>query len=113
MVDSIDELSDRRNEGVALNLAMGIDRDEVLIAAKELVEQLTTQPAVLFQIGQHFASETAAILMGVSSLDPSTDPRFADPAWQENRFFKRVAPVLYGLGGRARRMVRQERTRGF
>ena len=98
MVDSIDELSDRRNEGVALNLAMGIDRDEVLTAAKELVERLTTQPAVLFQIGQHFAVETAAILMGFSSLDPSTDRRFSDPAWQENGFYKRVAQYYMAWG---------------
>ena len=53
MVDTIDELSDRRNEGVALNLAMGIDRDEVLNAAKELVQSLSTQPAVLLSIWQH------------------------------------------------------------
>ena len=44
MVDAVDELSDRRNEGVALNLAMGIDREEVLSAARDLLERLSTRP---------------------------------------------------------------------
>jgi polyhydroxyalkanoate synthase subunit PhaC len=98
MVDTIDELSDRRNEGVALNLAMGIDRDEVLNAAKELVQSLSTQPAVLLSIWQHFASESTAILMGFSTLDPSTDRRFTDPVWRENAFYKRVAQYYMAWG---------------
>ena len=30
MVAAVDEHSDRKNEGVALNLALGIDRDEII-----------------------------------------------------------------------------------
>ena len=47
MVAAVDEHSDRRNEGVALNLALGIDRDEIIAAIQELVDRLTANPRVL------------------------------------------------------------------
>ena len=99
MVDAVDELSDRRNEGVALNLAMGIDREEVLSAARDLLERLSTRPAVLAQVWRHFMSETWAIVVGTSSLDPSADRRFSDPAWQESAYYRRIAQYYMAWGG--------------
>jgi polyhydroxyalkanoate synthase len=100
MVAAIDELSDKGTKGisVALNLAMGIDREEIMDAAKNMLERLSTRPAVLTQVWQQFATETASIIMGFSRLDPSTDKRFSDPAWLESPYYKRVAQYYMAWG---------------
>ena len=57
MVAAVDEHSDRKNEGVALNLALGIDRDEIIGAIQELVDRLTANPRVLGIVWQELATE--------------------------------------------------------
>ena len=98
MVAAVDEHSDRKNEGVALNLALGIDRDEIIGAMQELVDRLTASPRVLGIVWQELSTELASITMGMSSLNPQEDSRFSDPAWQENPFYKRMGQYYMAWG---------------
>jgi polyhydroxyalkanoate synthase len=98
MVDSVEELSDRKSQGVALNLALGIDREEILQALQDLIDQMTRHPKVLTNVWQHLMSESTAIMLGFSSLDLSADPRFSDPAWNENPFYKRIGQYYLAVG---------------
>ncbi|MFB0933376.1 MAG: class II poly(R)-hydroxyalkanoic acid synthase, partial [Pseudomonadales bacterium] len=98
MVDSVEELSDRKSQGVALNLALGIDREEILQALSDLIDQMTRHPSVLANVWQHLMSETTAIMLGFSSLDLSTDRRFSDPAWNDNPFYKRIGQYYLAVG---------------
>ena len=98
MVAAVDEHSDRRNEGVALNLALGIDRDEIIAAIQELVDRLTANPRVLGIVWQELATDLASVTMGMSSLDPQKDNRFSDPAWQDNPFYKRMGQYYMAWG---------------
>ena len=98
MVAAVDEHSDRKNEGVALNLALGIDRDEIIAAIQELVDRLTANPRVLGIVWQELAIDLASVTMGMSSLDPQNDNRFSDPAWQDNPFYKRMGQYYMAWG---------------
>ena len=98
MVAAVDEHSDRKNEGVALNLALGIDRDEIIGAIQELVDRLTANPRVLGIVWQELATDLASVAMGMSSLDPQKDNRFSDPAWQDNPFYKRMGQYYMAWG---------------
>ena len=90
MVDAVDELRDGRTEGVALNIALGIDKEEIIQSIQDLVDQLTQHPKVLADVWQELMTSTVSITMGLSSLDLSKDRRFVDPAWQENPVYRRL-----------------------
>ena len=98
MVEAVDELSDGRNQGVALNLALGIDREEILNALQELIDQLARHPRTLGEVCQYLAMEMTAINLGLSSIEPQQDRRFSDPAWKENPFFKRIGQYYVAWG---------------
>ena len=98
MVAAVDEHSDRKNEGVALNLALGIDRDEIIGAIQELVDRLTANPRVLGIVWQELATDLASVAMGMSSLDPQKDNRFSGPAWQDNPFYTRMGQYYMACG---------------
>jgi polyhydroxyalkanoate synthase len=98
MVTAVDERSDRKNEGVALNIAMGIDRDEIIGAIQEMVDRLTANPRVLGAVWQELTIELASITMGMSSLNPQDDRRFSDPAWQDNPYYKRMGQYYMAWG---------------
>ncbi|MFT5210072.1 MAG: polyhydroxyalkanoate synthase [Flavobacterium sp.] len=90
VVDAVDERGDGKTEGVALNIALGIDKDEIIQSIQDLVDQLTQHPKALSDVWQELMTSTVSITMGLSSLDLSKDRRFADPAWQENPFYRRL-----------------------
>ncbi len=99
MVDAVDERSTRRNEGVALNLALGVDRDEVISALQALVRQMAEQPRIFSNAWQTFASESAAITMGFSTIDPGKeDSRFQEDIYTENQWFRRIAQYYIAWG---------------
>ena len=98
MVAAVDEHSERKNEGVALNLALGIDRDEMIGAMQDMVDRLTSNPRILGAVWQELMTELASISLGMSSLDPQGDSRFSDPAWQENPFYKRLGQYYMAWG---------------
>lgn len=91
MVDAVEEGSSRQNEGVALNLALGVDREEVMQALQSLIGQLTEHPRIISSVWQNLSTELAAITMGLSSIDTAKeDSRFRDDAYTNNPFFKRI-----------------------
>jgi len=91
MVDAVEERVTRQNEGVALNLALGIDREEILQSMQLLVGQLTEHPKIVSTIWQNLSTELAAITMGFSSIDPGEeDPRFRDKAYKDNPYYHRI-----------------------
>ena len=79
MVDAVEERSGRQNEGVALNIALGVDRDEVMQGLQDLVAQLTQHPNIIANVWQNLSTELAAITVGLSSIDTAKeDSRFRD-----------------------------------
>lgn len=91
MVDAVEEGSSRQNEGVALNLALGVDREEVMQALQSLIGQLTEHPRIISSVWQNLSTELVAITMGLSSIDAAKeDSRFRDDAYTNNPFFKRI-----------------------
>lgn len=99
MVDAVEERSSRQNEGVALNLALGVDREEVMQALQSLIAQLTDHPRIISDVWQNLATELAAITMGLSSIDAAKeDPRFRDDAYTDNPFYKRIGQYYIAWG---------------
>lgn len=98
MVEALDELRDGRNQGVALNLALGIDREEILGALQDLVDELSSQPRSMASAWQYLATEMTAITLGLSSIDPQEDPRFSDGAWKDNNYYRRVGQYYVAWG---------------
>ncbi|HIG44301.1 MAG: alpha/beta fold hydrolase [bacterium] len=98
MVEAVDERSDCQSQGVALNLALGVDREEILAALQDLLDQLTRHPRILTEVWRYFMTEAASITLGFSTLDPSADKRFSDPAWHENPFYKRLGQYHLAMG---------------
>lgn len=99
MVDAVEERSTRQNEGVALNLALGVDREEVMQALQSLIGQLTDHPRIISDVWQNLATELAAITMGLSSIDAAKeDPRFRDDAYTDNPFYKRIGQYYIAWG---------------
>jgi polyhydroxyalkanoate synthase len=91
MVDAVEERSTRQNEGVALNLALGVDREEIMDALQGLVGQLTEHPRIISDVWQVLSTEVAAITMGLSSIDAAKeDSRFRDDGYSNNPFYKRI-----------------------
>ena len=91
MVDAVEERSTRQNEGVALNLALGVDREEIMEALQGLVGQLTEHPRIISDVWQNLSTELAAITMGLSSIDAAKeDSRFRDDAYSNNPYYKRI-----------------------
>ena len=99
MVKAIEERSNRQNEGVALNLALGVDREEVMQALESLVKQLTEHPKIISDIWRDLSIEFAAITMGMSSIDPAAeDSRFRDDFYSSNPIYKRVGQYYIAWG---------------
>ncbi len=99
MVEAVEERSSRQNEGVALNLALGVDREEVMHALESLVKQLTENPRIIASVWQDLSLELAAITMGLSSIDPTAeDSRFKDDYYTANPLFKRVGQYYIAWG---------------
>jgi hypothetical protein len=90
VVKAVEEQSDRKTQGVALNIAMGIDRDEIQQAILELLGQMTRHPRALAEVWTQLMTDSMAITLGFSTLDIMEDKRFSDPAWVENPFYKRI-----------------------
>lgn len=97
MVDAVDERSDGENQGVALNMAMGIDRDEILNALQDLMDQMTRHPQALAQVWTQLMTDITSITMGFSTLDITKDSRFSDAAWQENPVYKRLGQFYMAM----------------
>ncbi len=99
MVDAVEERSTRQNEGVALNLALGVDREEIMEALQGLVGQLTEHPRIVSDVWQNLSTELAAITMGLSSIDAAKeDSRFRDDAYTNNPFYKRIGQYYIAWG---------------
>ena len=99
MVDAVEERSGRQNEGVALNIALGVDRDEVMQGLQDLVAQLTQHPNIIANVWQNLSTELAAITVGLSSIDTAKeDSRFRDAAYSDNPFYKRIGQYYIAWG---------------
>jgi polyhydroxyalkanoate synthase len=98
VVKAVEEQSDRKTQGVALNIAMGIDRDEIQQAILELLGQMTRHPRALAEVWTQLMTDSMAITLGFSTLDIMEDKRFSDPAWVENPFYKRIGQYYMAVG---------------
>lgn len=86
-----DEPGPRRNEGVAMNAALGIDRQSFIDALNEVANDALRRPLEVLRAGSKLQSELFRILTGASDIAVDrSDERFADEAWETNPFFKRV-----------------------
>jgi polyhydroxyalkanoate synthase subunit PhaC len=99
MVEAVEERSNRQSEGVALNLALGVDREEVMNALGSLIQQLTEHPKIITSIWQELSVELATITMGMSNIDPAEeDSRFRDEYYTGNPLYKRIGQYYIAWG---------------
>ena len=77
-------------EGVALNSALGADPRSLARAWGQVVAEALEQPRLLWETGQKLQAEMLGIWFGNRDADLPADQRFADAAWSENPWFKRV-----------------------
>ena len=99
MVDAVEERSGRQNEGVALNIALGVDRDEVMQGLQDLVAQLTQHPNIIANVWQNLSTELAEITVDLSSIDTAKEgSRVRDAAYSENPFYKRIGQYYIAWG---------------
>jgi poly[(R)-3-hydroxyalkanoate] polymerase subunit PhaC len=86
-----DDHAPRRNEGVAMNAALGIDRQSFVDAMKQVADAALQQPLNVFRAVTDLQAELVRVAFGTSNveLDPA-DERFGDDAWRSNPIFKRI-----------------------
>ena len=77
-------------EGVALNSALGADRRSLAKAWGQVVADAVEQPRLLWETGQRLQADMLNIWFGAKDADPPADLRFADAAWLEDPWFKRM-----------------------
>ena len=84
-----------RAEGVALTGLLGANPEAILENWRTFAKQATEQPDLMFRIQQEYQTELATIwLLNPKEGNPEDelpdDPRFTDPAWQDDPFFSRI-----------------------
>ena len=92
------ELADS-TEGVALNIALGIDLKELRDSFTMVAERARTQPRAVLQATQYLGGELFAIMLGRSDIDAAAaDSRFEGEAWHsgEERLSTGEAPDVHG-----------------
>ena len=90
------ERGPRRNEGVAMNAALGIDRQSLIDAGATVVSDALRHPVQLLRAGASLQSELLRIVLGTSEITINqSDERFADEAWDTNPFFKRIGQAYF------------------
>ena len=86
-----DERGPRRNEGVAMNAALGIDRQSFVDALRQVADRALQQPLSVFRALTDFQTELVKVALGTSEVElDAHDERFDDDAWRSNPIFKRI-----------------------
>jgi len=81
----------RRNEGVAMNTALGIDRQSFVDALGAVATDALRHPMELLRAGSKLQAELFRITAGSSDLTVDrTDERFSDDAWSTSPIFRRM-----------------------
>ncbi|MGI9325001.1 MAG: PHA/PHB synthase family protein [Pseudomonadales bacterium] len=81
-----------RSQGVALNAAMGIDRQSFADTWRELLNTAANQPGALLESGVKLQRDLLDVLLGNSDLEPDPkDGRFHDEAWSSSPLYRRLA----------------------
>ncbi len=81
-----------RSQGVALNAAMGIDRQSFADTWRELLNTAVNQPGALLESGLQLQRDLFDVLLGNSTLEPDPkDGRFHDEAWSSSPLYRRLA----------------------
>ena len=82
---------ERLKEGISLNTLFGADRKTLTDAWWSLGENMRGQPRLLVELQHQLQQKLFEIWFSDSDVPVPDDPRFADPEWRENAFFKRLA----------------------
>ena len=83
--------TDAAEQILGANPLLGLDRDELLDAARRLLRLMTLKPEVLVEENLAFGRELVAIALGQSKItaDPR-DRRFSHVVWQKSGYYKRL-----------------------
>ncbi|MFK7915561.1 MAG: PHA/PHB synthase family protein [Pseudomonadales bacterium] len=80
-----------RSQGVAMNAAMGIDRQSFAETWRTVFNAAASQPKALLESGAQLQRELVEVLLGNSTLTPDPkDGRFHDDAWADNPIYRRL-----------------------
>jgi polyhydroxyalkanoate synthase len=83
--------TDAAEQILGANPLLGLDRDELLDAARRLLKLMTLQPEVLIEENLAFGRELVAIAMGQAKTAPDPrDRRFSHAVWQKSGYYKRL-----------------------
>jgi len=77
---------------LSFNPLIGVRRHDIALSARALARALVASPATTARQSGRYVQALRAIVDGTSAIAPDPkDRRFADPAWQTNPFYKRLA----------------------
>lgn len=80
-----------RTQGVAMNAAMGIDRQSFAETWRAVFNAAVSQPRALLESGAQLQRDLTEVVLGNSSLVPDPkDGRFHDEAWADNPVYRRL-----------------------
>ncbi|MEM1435608.1 MAG: alpha/beta fold hydrolase [Pseudomonadota bacterium] len=78
-------------QGIALNAALGVDRQSFADTWRDLLGAAAAQPRAVFDTALELQGDMLSIVLGNSPLEPDPrDARFADEAWTHNPLYRRV-----------------------
>ncbi|NVI03083.1 alpha/beta fold hydrolase [Paraburkholderia youngii] len=88
--EQIDDISASATEGMlGPNPFVGLRPCDILATAQQIGAQAVRQPALLVEQEAALARNLLAVLGGnAKSMPPAGDKRFADPAWQDNTWYR-------------------------
>ena len=90
----MNDVPEAASHTLAANPLVGVRGQDVLAAARVLLEKMARNPGVAVQQYFQLLGELARIASGRSELAPAAqDRRFADPAWNESPAYRALAQV--------------------
>ncbi len=90
---------------LAANPLVGVQREDLLDAARMLLERLVRQPRAVLGQARRLLGELATAATGGAAAPASEDRRFADPAWRTSAWHRRVLQGYFALARTLERSV--------
>lgn len=89
------------------NPLIGVDKAEILDAARRALRMVATRPQLLLEENLDFGRQIVAILLGKSNIEPPDpkDRRFSHEVWRKSGYYKRLMQTFFAWRGMLNRIL--------
>lgn len=102
-----DAASDAAEQILGANPLIGVDKAEILDAARRALRLVALRPQMLLEENLSFAREIVEVLLGRSGIEPPDpkDRRFSHEVWRKSGYYKRLMQGFFAWRGMLNRIL--------